>query len=466
MNCRQINELIELFVLGELDQLQRTAVKIHLSTCAICRNTESECRLAIAKIRQSTKPDFPGIDFNRKLRLAVDAEISKTATGLLFRRIVTVASMSAACLLFGMLIWHFKVYPAIKGTVAMEQPTISRSLSRSLPNSATISTACRYASSQSTTNEFIIRNRNMYLIDDNLQAKILAIDIGTGRKEWYSDIKNCGNIAADDSRVYCLAKTGRGRFDLVAISGADGQLLWRYPQECFDLSQPPCRPTVLPGERICWVFDRTIHVLKASNGKVLWTHSIPEESLLSAAVVKGNSLYVAGSEGIYCLNTASGAESWRLIFSIEMDKKIKPLLAISDTHLYTSLGIPNAQSILLSVGIAKRKVTWAKTTSNVSHLYVAGDKLYFRNGSVHTLDRLTGETLWTYASEGHGPITRANGRIYFIDSDEGLIALYEQTGDKLWQLAGMCSCDAFVKIGSIGYIRTREGVIHKIIFKG
>jgi hypothetical protein len=40
------------------------------------------------------------------------------------------------------------------------------------------------------------------------------------------------------------------------------------------------------------------------------------------------------------------------------------------------------------------------------------------------------------------------------------------TGSKVWELAGMRSCNAFIKVDSTGFLKTHDGVIHAIIFKG
>jgi hypothetical protein len=47
-----------------------------------------------------------------------------------------------------------------------------------------------------------------------------------------------------------------------------------------------------------------------------------------------------------------------------------------------------------------------------------------------------------------------------------LVALNRYTGSKVWELAGMRSCNAFVKVNGTGFLKTHDGVIHAIIFKG
>jgi outer membrane protein assembly factor BamB len=65
-------------------------------------------------------------------------------------------------------------------------------------------------------------------------------------------------------------------------------------------------------------------------------------------------------------------------------------------------------------------------------------------------------------------VTYAEGLAYFVDSrDQGrLVALNRYTGSKVWELAGMKSCNAFIKTDGAGYVKTHDGVVHAIAFKG
>jgi len=469
MNCREVSQLIELFVLAELDYPQYAAVQAHLDVCPVCRRYESEYRSVIAKVRQSTSGEFPSLDFTRRLKGAVDAEIRKASRSRLVVQLAA-SGMIAACIVFGLTAWRLIAgSSAHDRTSAVKQFTRgSERTGRGVYDPEAISPNRQFTGPESTSTEFILSGTNVYLIDDSTPGKIAAADAETGRQKWRSQVDRCRYIAADDYRVYCVAESGPAKFDLVAVNSRNGQTLWRYHQECFNLSQHLNRPTILPEGRICWVLDATVHVLAAPNGRVLWTETIGEDNLLSPAVADRHSLYVAGTEGVYCLDIESGTRTWNLPYSIQMDKRTKPIAALSETHFYACLGILSGRDILLGIERARRRVVWAKTISDVSYLHATRDKVYVRNGGVQALDSRNGRLIWHHTSRGEGPLICSNGLVYLVDSDRRgrLIALNELTGHRVWGLAGMHSCCAFVKIGGSGYLRTANGAIHKIIIKG
>ena len=470
MNCQEATELIELFVLGGLNDAQHSAVQGHLRSCSDCRRAESEYRSVIAVIEHSAPSELTSFDFSRKLKLAVDAQIRKASIRIRFRRVAAPAGSIAACLVLAMTTWYFVVNPGARPPflTAGQFAASSSNIRASWDASRTKSTVCQYGGTECVGEDLVISGKNMYLVDKASGGRILAVDIETGRKKWRSEVEHCRYVTTDGHRVYCIAERGYGKLELVGLDAATGRVRWRYRQESLNHLEHPSGVTVLGEGRVCWVLDATIHMLEGTNGRILWTGSIPQNSLLSSASVAGRSLYVAGTDGIYCLDVESGSESWRLPYSIEMDRKTRPLLAFLDGYLYTYCGIPGSHGILLCTEASNRKVKWAKAISEVSHICVAKEKVYVRSGDVQALDSRTGELAWKYTSEGAGPLICSSGRIYFVDSNNRgrLIALNEHTGHKVWELAGISSCNAFAKLGRIGYLRTDAGMIHKVIIKG
>jgi outer membrane protein assembly factor BamB len=456
MNCEQVNQKIEFFVLGELSESQQVAIKQHLAICPACRAAEADyCRL-INDIKKAVQPDLPGFDFVRAVRSTVDSEIRAVTTRSRARRIIAITGSAAACLLLGLTIWLVRVLGA---------PTPFDSPSVSLVWQYRGARSIQGAMGDAT----VVRGQRMYLLHQvGSQAYVVALDAKTGQQKWQSDTESCGYLVADDSRVYCLAPASAGRFDLVALDRSNGKMLWRYPQLCPDQLQNPCQPTLLSGGRICWTTNTTVHMLDSADGKELWTCSIPDDNLLSRAIIMNDSLYVAGSGGLYCLNITSGKECWRLAWDEKMAGWDRPLLAVADGQIYAAIGMGFGGSRLLCMEPTEHKLLWSKVVPYVSHLYIAGGKLYLRHQNVQALDRTTGELLWTYSATGCSPVTYANGLVYFTDSsDKGhLIALNEHTGGKAWELVGVNSCNAFIKVDSTGYIKTREGVVYAAVFKG
>jgi len=491
MNCAQVNQKIELFVLDDLPKSQHVAIKAHLTTCPACRVTEGEYRLLVTKIKVAAKPDLPRFEFAHAVRSAVRAEIRSTALGSLARRIIAITGSVAACLLFALVIWH-----AWGPSRSMVGPVVSRNLSVESLGEATsalgapsVLQAWEHRGARSVPGSIgdgvVVRGQNMYLLQEHGQrAYVAALDIKTGKQKWLSDTQSCGYLLADNSRVYCLAPSeagpakGRsdplqgfaqvGLVDLVALDAANGKTLWKYPQQSPYPLRSPCRPTLLPTGRICWTTDTTVHMLGCADGKPLWRHSIPDGGSLSAAAVMNDNLYVANATGLYCVDITTGHESWRLVCGDVTPIQGRPLLAVADEEIYIALSLGFGTSRLLCAEVTGRKMLWSKVVAHVTHLSAIGDMLYLRDQNIQALDGTTGRLLWTCPATGCNPVTYVEGLAYFVDtSNQGrLVALNRYTGSKVWELVGMRSCNAFVKVNSTGFLKTHDGVIRAIIFKG
>lgn len=483
MNCAEVNQKFELFVLGGLPKSEQVAIAEHLASCSACSATEVEYRLLVTKIKEAGQPNLPRLDFARRIRSAVKAEIRSMALRSLARRIMAITGSVAACLLFGWVIWH----AGIRGTAPREPSSSNQvgslvttnaskeSLSGALPASGAppFLHAWHYSGARSLPGSMAdgvaVHGQNVYLLQQHgRQARVGALDIETGQQKWLSDVQSCGYLLADDARVYCLAPREAGQFDLVALDAADGKTLWRYPQQRLAGLWSLCRPTLLPAGRICWTANATVHVLSRANGEPLWTRSIPDGGLLSAAASVDNNLCVANTIGLYCLNMTTGEESWRLAYGDVKSGWGRPQLAAADGEIYASVNLGLGASRLLCVELTGHNIIWSKVVGHVTDLRTIGDMLYLRDQNVQALDRTTGQLIWTFPATGCNPVTCAEGLTYFVDSgNQGrLVALNGHTGCKLWEWVGIKSCNAFIKVDGTGFIKTHDGVVHAIIFKG
>jgi outer membrane protein assembly factor BamB len=482
MNCAEVNQKFELFVLGGLPKSEQVAIAEHLATCSACRATEVEYRLLVTKIKEAGQPNLPRLDFARRVRSAVKAEIRSMALRSLARRIMAITG-SAACLLAACVIWH----AGIRDT-APRQPSSSNQVGSLVTTNASEESlsgalsasgappflhAWQHSGARSVPGSMAdgvaVHGQNVYLLQQHgQQARVGALDIETGQQKWLSDVQSRGYLLADDARVYCLAPGDSGKLNLVALDAANGKTLWAYPQQCPDPLRSPCGPTLLPAGRICWTANATVHVLSRANGEPLWTRSIPDGGLLSAAAVVNSNLYVATNIGLYCLNMTTGEESWRLAYGDVMSGWGRPLLDAADGEIYASVNLGLGASRLLCVELTGHNIIWSKVVGHVTDLRTIGDMLYLRDQNVQALDRTTGQLIWTFPATGCNPVTYAEGLTYFVDSGNHgrLVALNGHTGGKLWEWVGIKSCNAFIKVDGTGFIKTHDGVVHAIIFKG
>lgn len=474
MDCAQVNRKIELFVLGDLPESEQAAVAEHLASCPVCRVAHEECRFLVAQIKGSARPDSLGADFSlaRGVRSAVKVEIRRASYRAAVWRVIPVAGSVAAFLLFAFAGWWMWISSGsrLESVLAKDRRRHSPVEASAAPS---VLQVWRHKSAPSApgspADAVALRGDNMYLLQTHdRQNYVAALDTQTGKQKWLSDVRSCGYLLADDSRVYCLAPSEAGKFALVALDATDGKFLWKHQQEHADKLKSPCRASLLPGDRICWTADRTVHMLSRADGNPIWTRSIPDEGMLSAPVAANNDLYVANAFGLYCLDAATGDESWRLACGDVTSSRSRPMLAAANGEIYASMNLGLRSSRLFCMNVAQRKILWSRVVDCAARLDAIGDVVYVRDQNIQALEAATGRSLWTCPAEGCNPVTYAGNLAYFVDSsDQGrLVALDRYTGARVWELAGIKSCDAFIRVDGTGFLKTLDGVVHAFVFQG
>ena len=471
MDCTEINHKIELFVLGELSKSEQAAIKAHLKICPVCNAAEAEYRLLVSKIKETAQPNPPKFALTSRIRSAVKTEIRSIALRSFRRRMIVITGSVAACLLLALIIQQVQTFSINKEKpVVIQKPLDRTSHATGAPS---ILETWQYKGvpsvPQSVADEAVVSEQNMYLLQEhNRQTFVAAIDIKTGKQKWLSDTHSCGYLLADNSHVYCLSPSGAEKLDMIALDAASGEILWKYQQQYTEHQQNPSRPILLSRGRICWTNNKTVHMINCTNGKALWKHSIPDGDLLSSAVLVNNDLYVANSFGFYCINATTGKESWRQDYDSLISSRSRPLLAATDGEIYASLSPGLSSSRLICMDPKSHKICWSKTVPHVTHLYAVDNTLYIRNQNIQALDGATGRLLWNCPATGCNPVTYTEGLAYFVDSSSQgcLKALDMYTGSKVWELTGMKSCNAFIKVNSTGFLKSQEGIIYAINLKG
>lgn len=474
MNCAKVNRKIELYVLGDLPELERASIEEHLASCPACRVTRDEYRFLVAQIKGSARSDspVPGFGFAREVRSAVNVEIRRASCHSLVWRAIPAAGPVAACLLLAFAGWWMWVSSGSRLESVLAESHRRRSPARASAAPSVLQAWQRKSAPSapgSIADEVVVRGQNMYLLQThNQQNYVAALDTGTGDRKWLSNVRSSGYLLADDRRVYCLAPSEGGKFDLVALDATDGKPLWKHRQERAHRLQNPCRASLLPGDRICWTADETVHMLSRTDGNPVWTRSIPDGGMLSAAVTVNSSLYVANAFGLYCLDVATGDESWRLACGDVRSSRGRPMLAAADGEIYASMSLGLRSSRLFCMDAAQRTILWSRVVDCAARLDAVGDVLYVRDQNIQALEGATGRLLWTCPAEGCNRVTYAENLAYFVDSSDrgSLVALDRYTGARVWELAGIKSCDAFIKIDGKGFLKTPDGIVRALIFEG
>lgn len=446
MECSEAQEHTELFVLNGLRPDQQTEMAEHLAECAECRAAEAECRRLVAQVRGSADRVVPASHLEQSIRAAAAA----TATRVRVRRVVAGVVSLAALLLLCLTVGRQPRPVAAPGQAA------PAALERWQHRGAVALTA-------SLADDVVRHGNTIYLLRDRgTGARVASIDAATGSLRWESESESCGYLAADDDRVFALAAGGQRELDLIALNASDGKLLWRQAMGRLHGLELPCRPTVLPGARVCWTNRNTVNAIDAQSGTPIWTRSITDEGHLACAAGTADALFVVSGKRVRCVGIESGDERWAVPLAEPTSGRGQPLVEACDGRLYFVQRRLAGRARLCCMDLSARRVLWQQALSDVQSLLATARGVYVRGRSVRGLDGQSGRPLWDRTAVGCGPLSAFDGLVHFVDSSGGgrLVAVDELTGHQAWALAGLRSCSAFTKVGTTGYIKTQDGVVH------
>ena len=464
MNCESVQQELELFVLGELSEADCEGVAEHLRGCAACRALEAELRGVVCEVRQAAQSVHPTPGFQAAVCAAGRAAIAaERRRGLVLRRLELAA---AALVLLGIALW------AAWWTGGRNRGVEQRATAQGKPE-VWAPERWQYRGARavptSVADEVVVCNETMYLLTrGDVTGGVVAIDIESGEPRWRSDVPSLGYLAADARRVFCLGSVRPQAVELLALDASEGELLWRYSCAGLNPLRAGSRPMPLSGDRVCWTVDTVAHLVDANTGKALWTSEIGGGGLLSAVAVRGETLYVASSRGLHALDVRSGEPVWQEEFADGQAADARPVLALADQRAYVAQERSRDETRLVCLDLDSRRVVWEKALPKVQHLLAGDGILYVRNQGVHALNGATGAPLWSYAASGCSPVSRDHGLVFFTDAAQRgrLVALDERTGAEAWEIVRVRSCNAFTKVGSTGYIKTLDGVVHAIALAG
>ena len=458
MDCSEVRERLELFVLGELADEELAEIRAHLGGCPGCRELEADYRCLLGELKRLGTGEVPAAGLVQRIEAAGRAELGRGVRRRWVRRAVAAVGSVAALLLLWFGAWS--IWSERDG----ERGDAGAGAER-----------WRYTGAQATptsmADELLVRDRVLYLLRrGRFGAGVSAIDAATGLPRWQSETPTIGYLAADDARVFCLASIRPNTLDLVALDASDGVPIWRYSCGAVRPRRDACRPVSVGGDRVCWTAGTEVHLLDAATGGTKWVRRIPKAGQLSRVASRGDRLYVAGADGLHCLDAGSGEPVCGRAFAGVPSGVRRPQLALGPDRVYVVQDRPDGDSQLLSFSLCRsgHRLMWQRRVRKVQHLLFAAGTLYLRTTEVCALDGQTGRRLWAHPAVGCGPLTRVHGLIHFADASEGgrLVALSERTGAEMWVIAGLRSCTGFTGGGRTGYIKTLDGVVHAIALVG
>lgn len=463
MDCSEIRPQLELFVLGGLDPSAAADVRAHLAGCPDCREVEREYRLLTADVRRGAPESGVRPAFVGALRQAVAGEIRADRHRRRARRIILGVGSAAAAAVLVVALWQ--AWPLLAGGSGRSAGVAAWGRAGAVRERWHHGGAS--AEPASAADGVVVRGGRMYFLRKSGGAgRVAAIDLASGRTRWVCPADSVGYLAADGSRVYCLAAAGPRRVELLALDAGSGAVQWRYPQTRANPLVAPCRAEPVGGGRLAWVAGATVHLMDAATGRPIWKHPLAAAGAASAATGEDGRLFVAGPAMLHCLDAATGREAWHVAVASEHIGFRRPLLALADGAAYVVHHPTARRSVLRCLDLRTRGVLWQRALGEVRHVLATRRGVYLRGQDVRAYDP-SGRRLWTRDAGGCSPLTADEGLLYLTDSRQAgrLLALDQRSGGEAWQMVGIRSCDAFRRVGQTGYVKTQDGVIRAIALR-
>jgi outer membrane protein assembly factor BamB len=195
--------------------------------------------------------------------------------------------------------------------------------------------------------------------------------------------------------------------EFVCVDARTGKTRWTYRSES-DSNPGTLRPSpALVNDRFVFAaLDRTVHCLRARDGKVLWKQSLPA-AIRTSAVADRKWAYVGSQNGhVYRLTLTDGA------IDADIDLGATPYFSplLRDSILYMYAGT-DEENELIAVDRNLKRILWKKTTAggwSSPRPYALGKQVIAgtNKGALIALDAATGRQIW---SRQLGNVIRAIG---------------------------------------------------------
>jgi len=454
MNCTDVEKEIEVYVLGGTDPAKSLQIEWHLRECPSCRRLQQECEDILLELKAHGQTSCDNRALIDGIRSASQPLLRRAAVR---KRSFQVASIAAGFILVAT-IWF-----GTNGDKRSLAPGRSTA-----PNKTVWRKAATVAAGAAEADDIVIHDGMIFLLleDDTGQA-VSAVEADSGRTLWQSALVSCGYLAADDERVYCVALADQAQLHLLALDRRTGNHVWTFKtHQTTSALYGTSKPTVMPGRRVCWVHEGSAYAIDARTGEQIWCRMFPEERNLSQAAVIGGEVYVVGRNGIYCLDGPSGINRWHLPNPSETWLAMKPLSSVGRDRLFVVTADRDGKSHVRCVDTSTQRSLWQKSLPRVSHLCADSTHVYLRCQQVLALDQIDGGRLWTIEATGCSPITACDDTICFIDSagEGSLVGARRYNGEIVWKVPGLHSCNAFIRAGERGYLKTNDNVVLAFAF--
>jgi len=238
------------------------------------------------------------------------------------------------------------------------------------------------------------------------------------------------SAAISDGVVYFGSQSS----DLIAVSLADGKLLWKYKvKDGIGESSPAIHGGIV----VVGDLSGTVHAVNAKDGKGLWTFAASGEVKASPVIVDDRVVIGSYDGTLYCLSLKDGKSLWEF----HTNGPVHATASVAAGLAYIS----GCDGVLRGIRISDGKEIVSITTgayTGASPALSAAGSAYFGtfNNDVLAFSLKTKKSLWHYENPQrqfpfYSSAALIDGKVIVGGRDKIVHCLNAQTGKQLWEFA-------------------------------
>lgn len=288
---------------------------------------------------------------------------------------------------------------------------------------------------------------------------LYALDAGTGELIWKQRVGGVSDDAATvlDGRIYIASDS------IFCFDSLSGERFWASG----DADWTGSTPVVMEGKVFCGTADQseftsTIYSLNSSTGMQIW--SKPLSGYTASCISVWNEMIFVPTFNdwnptpLYALNAETGDVVWENSDNSAGYWDSSPVVVNGVIYINGVDGIARGIDAVSGSTVWESVVGYTTATSayHEGRLYFAND---FPTASYHSLDALSGVSIWTTSGSQHGSSAIADGVVFYGDNINrpeysSIVALDCATGSEIWSY----SADSSVWIA--GSPSITDGVVY------
>jgi outer membrane protein assembly factor BamB len=313
----------------------------------------------------------------------------------------------------------------------------------------------------------LVRDRGVFAVRrDGGRQHVVCIEKLTGNVLWKSGLsfQEC-RLAADERRVYVLARMSAAEWLCAALEAQSGKTVWSR-DDPRATPQAPSTLTVMPSG-VCWTRKGELVLQDCETGDLNWSASVGANETLSAPVEHNGTVFAASRSKLYALSSGTGDRLWHRTLANDsaVFAPLTPFLKTAAGKLLVASRHAAGGGLLQCVDPDTKDVLWTRETPAPINLHADADRVYLRSEALAAYDVRTGSVLWKAKVGGCGPVAFQDGRVYLADPKGryGLLALDARSGKPVWRHSTVASCGGIVINGETGFVSGSDGRLHAVV---